>query len=141
VPITDDAAALELAHATCTLLNEGGTTNAALKTIDKAEKKWSDQQVLNFGGLAVYAYCREHLPEQAQPGAGMAANLLEAGHEVTVYNGSQDKAAARPCRSWRRTKPAVLNVACNVAQQLVVSKRYVVVGAANVRTQHSEFTP
>jgi hypothetical protein len=63
VPITDDAAALELAHATCNLLNEGGTTKAALKLIDQAEKKWSDQQVLNFGALAVYAYCREHLPE------------------------------------------------------------------------------
>ena len=63
VPIKDDAAALELAHATCNLLNEGGTTNAALKMINKAEKKWSDKQVLNFGGLAVYAYCKEYLPE------------------------------------------------------------------------------
>ena len=63
VPIKDDAGALELAHATCNLLNEGGTTNAALKMIKKAEKKWSDKQVLNFGGLAVYAYCKEHLPE------------------------------------------------------------------------------
>jgi Protein of unknown function (DUF732) len=29
VPIADDAAALELAHATCNLLNEGGTTKVA----------------------------------------------------------------------------------------------------------------
>ena len=63
MPIKDDAAALELAHATCNLLNEGGTTNAALKMINNAEKTWSDKQVLNFGGLAVYAYCKEHLPE------------------------------------------------------------------------------
>ena len=45
-----------------------GTTNAALKMIEKSEKKWSEKQVLNFGGLAVYAYCKEHLPEQARLG-------------------------------------------------------------------------
>ncbi len=27
-------------------------------------------------------------------GAGMAANLLKSGHEVTAYNRSQDKVAA-----------------------------------------------
>lgn len=63
VPIKDDAKALELAHATCNLLNEGGTTNEALQLIQKAQKKWSDDDVLSFGGLAVYAYCKEHLPQ------------------------------------------------------------------------------
>jgi ABC-type sugar transport system substrate-binding protein len=63
VPIKDDAKALELAHATCNLLNEGGSTNEALQLIQKSEKKWSDDDVLSFGGLAVYAYCKKHLPE------------------------------------------------------------------------------
>lgn len=63
VSIKDDAQALELAHATCNLLNQGGTTDEALQQIQKAQKKWSDDDVVNFGGLAVYAYCKEHLPE------------------------------------------------------------------------------
>ncbi len=63
VPIRDDADALQLAHETCNLLNEGGTTTEALKFIKKAHNTWSDRQVMNFGGLAVYAYCKEHLPE------------------------------------------------------------------------------
>jgi ABC-type sugar transport system substrate-binding protein len=63
VPIKDDAKALELAHATCDLLNNGGTTNEALKLIRTTEKKWSQEEAVNFGGLAIYAYCREHLPQ------------------------------------------------------------------------------
>ena len=63
VPIKDDAKALELAHKTCDLLNSGGTSNEALAAIQKAQKKWSDDDVLNFGGLAVYAYCRDKLPQ------------------------------------------------------------------------------
>jgi len=63
VPIKDDTKALELARETCNLLNEGGSTNEALQLIQKAQKKWSDDDVLSFGGLAVYAYCKEHLPQ------------------------------------------------------------------------------
>ncbi|SEH62432.1 Protein of unknown function [Mycolicibacterium rutilum] len=62
VPVSDDAKALELAHQTCDLLNNGGTTDAALQLIQKAQKKWSRDDVVTFGGLALYAYCREHLP-------------------------------------------------------------------------------
>ncbi|HEX2214544.1 MAG TPA: DUF732 domain-containing protein [Mycobacterium sp.] len=63
VPVKDDAEALELAHETCNLLNNGGSTNEALQLIQDAEKKWSEDEVLAFGGLAVYAYCKQHLPQ------------------------------------------------------------------------------
>ncbi|MEO3758267.1 DUF732 domain-containing protein [Mycobacterium sp. B14F4] len=63
VPVKDDAEALELAHATCDLLNDGGSLDGALQLIRSTEKKWSQEDAVNFGGLAVYAYCREHLPE------------------------------------------------------------------------------
>ncbi|MCV7282487.1 DUF732 domain-containing protein [Mycolicibacterium flavescens] len=63
IPVKDDAKTLDLAHRTCDLLNNGGTTDAALQLIQKAEKKWSREDVVNFGGLALYAYCREHLPQ------------------------------------------------------------------------------
>jgi hypothetical protein len=63
VPVEDDAEALELAHATCDLLNNGGSTTDALELIQDVEKKWSEDEVLAFGGMAVYAYCREHLPQ------------------------------------------------------------------------------
>jgi Protein of unknown function (DUF732) len=62
VPIKNDAQALELAHSICNLLNEGGSTNDALQLIQDEEKKWSEDDVLSFGGLAVYAFCKEHLP-------------------------------------------------------------------------------
>lgn len=63
VPVKDDAEALELARATCDLLNTGGTLDGALQLIRTTEKKWSQDDAVNFGGLAVYAYCREHLPQ------------------------------------------------------------------------------
>jgi hypothetical protein len=62
VPIKNDAQALALAHDICNVLNDGGSTNDALELIQKEEKKWSEDDVLSFGGLAVYAYCKEHLP-------------------------------------------------------------------------------
>jgi len=62
VPVRDDAKALDLAHQTCALLESGGTTDAALQMIQKAQKKWSQDDVVNFGGLAVYAYCQQYLP-------------------------------------------------------------------------------
>ena len=63
VPVTDEAEALQLAHATCDLLNNGGSLDAALQLIRRTEKKWSQDDAVNFGGLAVYAFCREHLPQ------------------------------------------------------------------------------
>jgi hypothetical protein len=62
VPIESDAAALELAHMTCDLLNDGKTPAEALRHIQK-ETEWSDTDALNFGGLAAYAYCRDKLPQ------------------------------------------------------------------------------
>ena len=38
-------------------------------------------------------------------GAGMAANLLEAGHEVTAYNRSHDKVDALRSGALRRRAP------------------------------------
>jgi anti-sigma factor RsiW len=57
-----EAFALELAHSTCDVLNGGGTVEEALQQI-KAETKWSDKKSLDFGGLAVYAYCKDKLPQ------------------------------------------------------------------------------
>jgi hypothetical protein len=62
VPIKSDAAALELAHATCDVLNNGGSVDEALHHV-KTETKWSDDDTVNFAGLAAYAYCRDKLPQ------------------------------------------------------------------------------
>ncbi len=64
VPVTDDASALALAHKTCDVLNGGGSTNEALQMLQESQPKWSTDDIVNFGGLAVYAYCRDHLPQQ-----------------------------------------------------------------------------
>jgi uncharacterized protein DUF732 len=61
VVVADDKA-LALAHATCDLLDAGGTVNDALSSISK-KTKWSIQKSADFGGLAVYAYCRDKLPK------------------------------------------------------------------------------
>jgi hypothetical protein len=58
----DDTKALNLAHSTCDLLNDGGSVNDALQLISK-KTKWSIQKSADFGGLAVYAYCRDKLPK------------------------------------------------------------------------------
>jgi hypothetical protein len=65
VTVKSDQWALDLAHSTCDLLNNGGSVNDALKMLTKTTK-WSIQKSTDFGGLAVYAYCRDKLP----PGAG-----------------------------------------------------------------------
>ena len=62
VPIKSDAKALDLAHATCDLLNSGGSVDEALHNV-KAATKWSDEDTVNFAGLAAYAYCRDKLPQ------------------------------------------------------------------------------
>jgi hypothetical protein len=62
VEVTSDAKALELAHATCDLLNRGGSVDAALHNV-KTKTKWSDDDTVSFAGLAAYAYCRDKLPQ------------------------------------------------------------------------------
>jgi Protein of unknown function (DUF732) len=57
-----DGFALALAHSTCDVLNGGGTVEEALRQI-KTTTKWSDEKSLDFGGLAVYAYCKDKLPQ------------------------------------------------------------------------------
>jgi Protein of unknown function (DUF732) len=61
VTVKSDEMALELAHSTCDVLNNGGTVNDALNMLTK-KTKWSIQKSADFGGLAVYAYCRDKLP-------------------------------------------------------------------------------
>jgi hypothetical protein len=61
VTVKSDQYALDLAHSTCDLLNGGGSVNEALNMIVR-KTKWSTQKSADFGGLAVYAYCRDKLP-------------------------------------------------------------------------------
>jgi hypothetical protein len=46
------------------VLNTGGGVNEALNMLTK-KTKWSVQKSADFGGLAVYAYCRDKLPAGA----------------------------------------------------------------------------
>ena len=62
VTVKSDQWALDLAHSTCDLLNNGGTVNDALKMLTKTTK-WSAKKATDFGGLAVYAYCKDKLPQ------------------------------------------------------------------------------
>ena len=62
ITVKSDAFALDLAHSTCDLLNSGGTVEEALLAI-KNKTKWPDQKSVNFGGLAVYAFCQDKLPQ------------------------------------------------------------------------------
>jgi hypothetical protein len=57
-----DRFALALAHSTCDVLNGGGTVEEALQQI-KTKTKWSDEKSVSFGGLAVYAYCNDKMPQ------------------------------------------------------------------------------
>src|SRR5690348_12389509 len=61
ITVQSPAYALDLAHSTCDLLNRGGTVNDALGMITK-KTKWSIKKSADFGGLAVYAYCKDKLP-------------------------------------------------------------------------------
>jgi Protein of unknown function (DUF732) len=61
ITVKSDEFALDLAHSTCDLLNNGGSVNEALNMLTK-KTKWSIQKSADFGGLAVYAYCRDKLP-------------------------------------------------------------------------------
>jgi Protein of unknown function (DUF732) len=53
--------ALELAHSTCDLLENGGSVNDALSMLTR-KTKWSVKKATDFGALAVYAYCKDKLP-------------------------------------------------------------------------------
>jgi hypothetical protein len=61
ITVKSDEFALDLAHSTCDLLNRGGSVNDALNMITK-KTKWSVQKSADFGGIAVYAYCRDKVP-------------------------------------------------------------------------------
>lgn len=64
ITVKSDEWALDLAHSTCDVLNTGGGVNEALNMLTK-KTKWSVQKSADFGGLAVYAYCRDKLPAAA----------------------------------------------------------------------------
>jgi len=64
ISVKSDQYALDLAHSTCDLLNNGGTVNDALNMITK-KTKWSTQKSADFGGIAVYAFCRDKIPAGA----------------------------------------------------------------------------
>src|SRR5690348_12426491 len=61
VSVASPDQALSLAHSTCDVLQHGGTVNDALSMLTK-KTKWSVQKAADFGGLAVYAYCKDKLP-------------------------------------------------------------------------------
>jgi hypothetical protein len=61
ITVKSDEFALSLAQSTCDVLNHGGTVNDALSMLTK-KTKWSIQKSADFGGLAVYAYCKDKLP-------------------------------------------------------------------------------
>ncbi|MFG1931501.1 DUF732 domain-containing protein [Mycobacterium sp. NPDC048908] len=61
VSVSSPDQALSLAHSTCDILEHGGTVNDALSMLSK-KTKWSIQKSADFGGLAVYAYCKDKLP-------------------------------------------------------------------------------
>jgi hypothetical protein len=61
VSVKSDQYAIDLAQSTCDVLNHGGTVNDALNMLTK-KTKWSVQKAADFGGLAVYAYCKDKLP-------------------------------------------------------------------------------
>ena len=64
VSVKSDQWALDLAHSTCDLLNKGGTVNDALKMLTK-KTNWSVPKATDFGGYAVYVYCKDKLPAGA----------------------------------------------------------------------------
>ena len=64
ITVESDPWALDLAHSTCDVLNNGGKVNDALNMLTK-KTKWSVQKCADFGGLAVYAYRRDKLPAGA----------------------------------------------------------------------------
>lgn len=86
VPISSDAQALDLAHSTCGILNNGGSGADALSKIASATN-WSNDQAANFGSLAVTAYCKDKMqaaldsasaaPQQqsSSPGSGPQLNV------------------------------------------------------------------
>jgi Protein of unknown function (DUF732) len=56
-----DGDALSLAQSICDVLSHGGSVNQALSLVTK-KTNWSVQQATDFGGLAVYAYCKNNIP-------------------------------------------------------------------------------
>jgi hypothetical protein len=71
VPISSDAQALDLAHSTCGVLNNGGSAADALSKIASATN-WSNDQAANFGSLAVVAYCKDKMQAALQSASAPA---------------------------------------------------------------------
>ncbi|WP_166555334.1 DUF732 domain-containing protein [Mycolicibacterium sp. CBMA 226] len=57
-----DNTALNLAHGTCAAMRSGGV-NSALAYLKKNAGTLSNDNAVKFGGLAIYAYCREFAPK------------------------------------------------------------------------------
>jgi hypothetical protein len=91
IAVKSDPWALDLAHSTCDVLNKGGKVNDALNMLTK-RTKWSVQKSADFGGKAVYAYCRDKLPA----GAGSWPSLARAEccHLIALPCGSQKHRAS-----------------------------------------------
>ena len=61
VSVKSPEMALDLAHSTCDVLENGGSVKDALSMLTR-KTKWSVKKATDFGGLAVYAYCKDKLP-------------------------------------------------------------------------------
>lgn len=57
-----DNTALTLAHGTCSAMRSGGV-NAALAYLKKNAGNLTNDDAVKFGGLAIYAYCRQFAPK------------------------------------------------------------------------------
>mgnify|MGYP001015426624 CR=1 FL=1 len=88
VPIESDAQALELAHQTCGVLNNGGSATDALNKLAGATN-WSTDTAANFGSLAVVAYCKDQMARitapQPQPQASDGGSASSGGGKP-LYN-------------------------------------------------------
>ena len=57
-----NSTAIKLAHGTCSAMRSGGV-NSALSYLKKNAGNLSNDDAVKFGGLAIYAYCRELTPK------------------------------------------------------------------------------
>lgn len=57
-----NSTAIKLAHGTCSAMRSGGV-NSALSYLKKNAGNLSNDDAVKFGGLAIYAYCRDLTPK------------------------------------------------------------------------------
>lgn len=110
VPIASDAQALDLAHSTCGILNNGGSGADALSKIASATD-WSNDQTANFGSLAVTAYCKDKMQaalDSVQAPSSSGSTSSGAGPQLNVPRYTEKNVPDRreynpygkiPCRS------------------------------------------